>query len=94
MRLCSIVLFSIAALFARDFSWEVDKFLGNPFRMHEYEAGNFHATLVDYPFDSAKDSVSSRVPKATILYIHGFNDYFFSRNLPRILIPQAIPFMQ
>jgi alpha-beta hydrolase superfamily lysophospholipase len=81
MRLCSIVLFSVFALFAKDITWETDKFLGEPFKMHEFEAENFHATLVGYPFDSAKDSVSSRVPKAAVLYIHGFNDYFFQQEL-------------
>lgn len=49
--------------------------------MHEFEAGNFHATLVDYPFDLAKDSVTLRIPKAVVLYIHGFNDYFFQQEL-------------
>ena len=81
MRLCIIVLFSVLALFAKDIAWKTDKFLGEPFKMHEFEAESFHATLVDYPFDLAKDSVSLRVPKATVLYIHGFNDYFFQKEL-------------
>ncbi|OWV09017.1 alpha/beta hydrolase [Fibrobacter sp. UWB5] len=83
MRLCIIVLFSVLALFAKDIAWKTDKFLGEPFKMHEFEAENFHATLVGYPFDSVKDSVSLRVPKAAVLYIHGFNDYFFQQELAK-----------
>lgn len=81
MKWCSIVLISVSALFAKELTWVSDKLLGEPFRMHEFEAESFHATLVDYPFDLAKDSVSLRVPKATVLYIHGFNDYFFQKEL-------------
>ena len=64
-----------------------DTLLGKPFIMHRYDAGEnaqYHATLVHYLGQSAfyaKDSVSLRVPKATVLYIHGFNDYFFQKEL-------------
>ena len=81
MKWSSIVLILASILFAKDITWSPDKMLGEPFRMHEFEAGNFHATLVDYPFDLAKDSVTLRIPKAVVLYIHGFNDYFFQQEL-------------
>lgn len=81
MKWSFIVLFLASILFAEDIAWSPDKMLGEPFRVHDITVENFHATLVDYPFDSAKDSVTLRAPKATVLYIHGFNDYFFQREL-------------
>lgn len=81
MKWCVIFLILASTLFAKDIAWSPDKLLGEPFRMHEIEAVNFHATLVDYPFDLAKDSVTLRIPKAAVLYIHGFNDYFFQQEL-------------
>ena len=59
-----------------------DKFLGEPFVARAYDAGEnaeFRATLVHY------DSGDSTAAKAVILYIHGFNDYFFQRELAQQL---------
>lgn len=52
-----------------------DPELGIPFQIHSYDAGEFHATLIDYPWNH-DDS-----PKASVLYIHGFNDYFFQKEM-------------
>lgn len=54
-----------------------DAHLGSPFVMQSYtagEKGEFQATLIRYPFSGSS-------PKAAILYIHGFNDYFFQKEL-------------
>jgi alpha-beta hydrolase superfamily lysophospholipase len=74
-RWCGIVLFFVAALWASDPVWVPDDFLGEPFGVYPIESGEFHSTLVHYPFG---DTLS---PKAAVLYIHGFNDYFFQREL-------------
>lgn len=67
-----------------------DPFLGKPFHVHSIEAGDsaqYHATLVIYEHaepagDSAAASDSATYkPRAAALYIHGFNDYFFQREL-------------
>lgn len=69
----------------------VDPFLGEPFRVTDFNAGEngmYRATLVSYPFGSygklhgervAPDSAETEKarPKAAVLYIHGFNDYYF-----------------
>lgn len=76
---------------------KVDPLLGEPFLVEKIAAGNhgqYAATLIRYPFGSSKvavandsvpvDSISKNVqvrPKAAILYIHGFNDYYFQREL-------------
>lgn len=76
MRLwCCLVLLVSSALFAVERVWEPDAFLGEPFGTCGIDAGDFHATLVHYPF------VDSLSPKGAVLYIHGFNDYFFQRSL-------------
>ena len=76
MRLwCYLVLLVSSLLFAADRVWEPDALLGEPFGTYGIDAGEFHATLVHYPF------VDSLSPKGTVLYIHGFNDYFFQREL-------------
>lgn len=72
---------------------EKDPFLGDPFKVHYFDTEStaqfpsFHSTLVSYPFgsfvasaslDSAKTApVAAPQPAASVLYIHGFNDYFF-----------------
>lgn len=76
---------------------EPDPFLGKPFFVKTFTAGDsaqYKATLVHYDIalasvktDSSKqaDSISAQQPadirKAAVLYIHGFNDYFFQRDL-------------
>ena len=76
MRLwCCLVLLVSSALFAVERVWEPDAFLGEPFSTYGIDAGDFHATLVHYPF------IDSLSPKGAVLYIHGFNDYFFQRSL-------------
>lgn len=92
---CTIIFIFVVALFAEEREWLSDALLGEPFTVRSLDAGvapRYHATLVHYPFVSVNqaasaagsDSVSageSRVSKASILYIHGFNDYFFQREL-------------
>lgn len=64
-----------------------DPLLGKPFVIYSYDAGDsvrYHATLIHYqgaPADSSADSSATRVPRASVLYIHGFNDYFFQYEL-------------
>lgn len=61
-------------------SFTTDPELGEPFQVHYYEAGEssasvYRATLIDYPWNHES------APKASVLYIHGFNDYFFQKEL-------------
>lgn len=59
----------------------IDRLLGAPFEAASYAAGQngeFKATLVRYPFTGER-------PKAAILYVHGFNDYFFQRHVAQTL---------
>lgn len=61
-----------------DSSFVVDPELGEPFKVHYYnagEAGEYRATLIDYPW------THENKPKASVLYIHGFNDYFFQKEM-------------
>ena len=63
-------------------TWTEDPFLGAPFRIFSYRAGNqnsFQATLVRYADSSVCREIQK--PRAAILYVHGFNDYFFQREL-------------
>lgn len=66
----------------------VDPFLGEPFRAAYFDAGDggrYHATLVSYPFGSTRPALDSADldktvrPKAAVLYVHGFNDYYFQK---------------
>ena len=84
-------IFSLAVVNLQAETFATDPFLGAPFVAHAFDAGEnaeYHATLVHYlggaPADTslADSSVSVGVTrKATVLYIHGFNDYFFQRGL-------------
>lgn len=59
----------------------VDPLLGEPFRATYFDAGEnnkYQATLVSYPFDGER-------PKAAVLYIHGFNDYYFQKQTAKKL---------
>ena len=63
-------------------TWTEDPFLGAPFRIFSYRAGNqnsFQATLVRYADSSVCREIQK--PRAAILYVQGFNDYFFQREL-------------
>jgi len=53
----------------------VDPFLGEPFKVTYVDAGEngqYRSTLISYPFSGER-------PKAAVLYVHGFNDYFFQK---------------
>ncbi|MCF0224819.1 MAG: alpha/beta hydrolase [Fibrobacter sp.] len=72
-----------APLFAGELpGWSVDPELGHPFMVRTID-GEFHSTLIHYTPDDipSEDSTAARKPKAQILYVHGFNDYFFQREL-------------
>lgn len=65
---------------------ETDKELGEPYKMYpidvEYPEQKFHATLVEYPFGSSpRASVRDTFPRGIMLYVHGYNDYFFQREM-------------
>lgn len=53
---------------------ETDPLLGEPFKVYPIQ-GKYLATLIQYPSDS------SRAYKGIALYVHGYNDYYFNREL-------------
>ena len=67
---------------------QTDMELGEPFKVYPIETSPdseivFRSTLVEYPFDSSprsqsQDNVSLR---GIILYVHGYNDYFFQKEM-------------
>lgn len=66
----------------------VDSSLGAPFRryaMHTMPVygKEFHSTLIEYPYGSYKrtDSLAAKPAHGIILYVHGYNDYFFQKEL-------------
>lgn len=66
----------------------VDSSLGTPFRryaMHTMPVygKEFHSTLIEYPYGSSKrtDSLAAKSAHGIILYVHGYNDYFFQKEL-------------
>ncbi len=66
----------------------VDSSLGTPFRryaMHTMPVygKEFHSTLIEYPYGSSKrtDSLAAKPAHGIILYVHGYNDYFFQKEL-------------
>ncbi|MBO6135771.1 MAG: alpha/beta hydrolase [Fibrobacter sp.] len=66
----------------------VDSSLGTPFRryaMHTMPVygKEFHSTLIEYPYGSSKrtDSLAAKPAHGIILYVHGYNDYFFQNEL-------------
>ena len=93
MKLFALISLSVAVYAAAQvLPVSPDPFLGEPFVVYPYDAGEsaqYRATLIRYPFvkkasvpaASEADSQEVRVPKASVLYIHGFNDYFFQREL-------------
>jgi len=65
----------------------VDAVLGEPYKIYPIETSPdseevFHSTLIEYPFGSSPRSESrSTSLRGIILYVHGFNDYFFQTEL-------------
>ncbi|WP_458449807.1 alpha/beta hydrolase [Fibrobacter sp.] len=66
----------------------VDSVLGAPFfryAMHTMPVygKEFHSTLIEYPYGSSKrtDSLAAKSAHGIILYVHGYNDYFFQKEL-------------
>lgn len=64
----------------------VDPELGTPYMVYPIEVNPydkvFHSTLVEYPFGSSPRTVSpASSPRGIILYVHGYNDYFFQEEL-------------
>lgn len=65
-----------------------DSSLGTPFRryaMHTMPVygKEFHSTLIEYPYGSSMrtDSLAAKPAHGIILYVHGYNDYFFQKEL-------------
>ena len=64
----------------------VDPELGAPYTVYPIEVKPydkvFHSTLIEYPFGSSPRTVSPiSSPRGIILYVHGYNDYFFQEEL-------------
>lgn len=64
----------------------VDPELGAPYAVYPIEVKPydkvFHSTLIEYPFGSSPRAVSPiSSPRGIILYVHGYNDYFFQEEL-------------
>ncbi|MBR2058794.1 MAG: alpha/beta hydrolase [Fibrobacter sp.] len=66
----------------------VDSSLGTPFRRYAMRTmpvygKEFHSTLIEYPYGSSKrtDSLAAKPAHGIILYVHGYNDFFFQREL-------------
>jgi alpha-beta hydrolase superfamily lysophospholipase len=64
----------------------VDPELGAPYTIYPIEVNPydkvFRSTLVEYPFGSSPRAVSPiSSPRGIILYVHGYNDYFFQEEL-------------
>ena len=66
----------------------VDSSLGTPFRRYAMRTmpvygKEFHSTLIEYPYGSSKrtDSLAAKSAHGIILYVHGYNDYFFQKEL-------------
>lgn len=67
---------------------QTDMELGEPFRVYPIETNSdsglvFHSTLIEYPFGSSPraDSQNNVSLRGIILYVHGYNDYFFQKEL-------------
>lgn len=64
----------------------VDSELGAPYMVYPIEVNPydkvFRSTLVEYPFGSSPRTVSPiSSPRGIVLYVHGYNDYFFQEEL-------------
>ena len=67
---------------------QVDMELGEPFKVYPIETSPdseevFRSTLIEYPFGSSPraDSQNNVSLRGIILYVHGYNDYFFQKEL-------------
>ena len=67
---------------------QTDMELGEPFRVYPIEtrpdSGEvFRSTLIEYPFASSPraDSGNNVSLRGIVLYVHGYNDYFFQKEL-------------
>lgn len=67
-----IFLISFALPFAT-LAAKPDWLLGAPFLVHEIKTEKYSATLIEYP--------RTNPPRGILLYLHGYNDYFFQREL-------------
>lgn len=86
-----LVLGAVGAFCACSVAWSVelpapvtDPLLGEPFKIRAFDAGEggqYHATLIHYTPE--KDTSWRYYGK--VLYIHGFNDYYFQRELAQKL---------
>jgi alpha-beta hydrolase superfamily lysophospholipase len=63
--------------------WRTDHLLGAPFQ----EAPLGPATLVRYPYPS-----DARPPRAAVIHVHGYNDYFFQEHLARTFVAAGYAF--
>ena len=64
----------------------VDPELGEPYQVYPIDVKpydkDFHATLIEYPYGSSPRAVAHEPnPRGIILYVHGYNDYFFQEEL-------------
>ena len=64
----------------------VDPELGAPYTVYPIEVNPydkvFHSTLIEYPFGNSPRAASPiSSPRGIILYVHGYNDYFFQEEL-------------
>jgi alpha-beta hydrolase superfamily lysophospholipase len=64
----------------------VDPELGAPYQICPIEVNPydkvFRSMLIEYPFGSSPRSINQAVsPRGIILYVHGYNDYFFQEEL-------------
>lgn len=61
--------------------------LGAPYQTYPIETKPdgekvFHSTLIEYPFGSSPRATTHAAnPRGIILYVHGYNDYFFQKEL-------------
>ena len=67
---------------------QIDAELGEPYRVYPIETSPdsdrvFRSTLIEYPFGSSPraDSQNNVSLRGIILYVHGYNDYFFQKEL-------------
>ena len=66
---------------------QTDMELGEPFRIYPIETNPdsqevFYSTLIEYPFGSSPRAGEQNVTlRGIILYVHGYNDYFFQKEL-------------
>ena len=67
---------------------QTDMELGEPYKVYPIETSPdshqvFHSTLIEYPFNSSPraDSLDNVSLRGIVLYVHGYNDYFFQKEL-------------